>query len=116
MYHCKVMIVDDCWTSIGSANFDNRSFRLNDESNLNVYDADFAREQVGAFEHDQERSRPSLSKNGRIILGPKSSKTGPPASSARSSNVVAAALSYFSQLLVLFGATGTHFTGIGARS
>lgn len=57
MYHCKVMIVDDCWTSIGSANFDNRSFRLNDEANLNVYDADFAREQVGAFEHDQERSR-----------------------------------------------------------
>jgi cardiolipin synthase len=57
MYHCKVMIVDDCWTSIGSANFDNRSFRLNDEANLNVDDADFAREQVGEFEHDQERSR-----------------------------------------------------------
>ena len=57
MYHCKVMIVDDCWTSIGSTNFDNRSFRLNDEANLNVYDADFAREQIGAFEHDQERSR-----------------------------------------------------------
>ena len=43
MYHCKVMIVDDCWTSVGSTNFDNRSFRLNDEANLNVYDADFAR-------------------------------------------------------------------------
>jgi len=56
MYHCKVMIVDDCWTTIGSANFDNRSFRLNDEANLNVYDADFGREQVGAFEHDQKRS------------------------------------------------------------
>ena len=26
MYHCKVMIVDDCWTSVGSTNFDNRSF------------------------------------------------------------------------------------------
>ena len=57
LYHCKVMIVDDCWTSIGSANFDHRSFRLNDEANLNVDDADFAREQVGAFEHDQECSR-----------------------------------------------------------
>jgi len=57
MYHCKVMIVDDRWTSVGSANFDNRSFRLNDEANLNVYDADFAREQVGAFEHDKEQSR-----------------------------------------------------------
>src|SRR5512133_3458107 len=46
MYHCKVLIVDDRWTSVGSANFDNRSFRLNDEVNLNVYDADFAREQA----------------------------------------------------------------------
>jgi cardiolipin synthase len=44
-YHCKVMIVDDCCTSVGSANFDNRSFRLNDEANVNVNDADFAREQ-----------------------------------------------------------------------
>ncbi len=57
LYHCKVMIVDDCWASVGSANFDNRSFRLNDEANVNVYDADFAREQVRAFEHDLERSR-----------------------------------------------------------
>ena len=32
-YHCKYMIVDDCWVSAGSANFDNRSFRLNDEAN-----------------------------------------------------------------------------------
>ena len=47
MYHCKVMIVDDLWTSVGSTNFDNRSFRLNDEANLNVLDADFAREQAG---------------------------------------------------------------------
>jgi cardiolipin synthase len=57
MYHCKVMIVDELWTSVGSTNFDNRSFRLNDEANLNVYDADFAREQVGAFEEDKRRSR-----------------------------------------------------------
>jgi cardiolipin synthase len=57
LYHCKVMIMDDCWTSIGSVNFDNRSFRLNDEANLTVYDADFAREQVEAFQHDQENLR-----------------------------------------------------------
>jgi cardiolipin synthase len=57
MYHCKVMIVDDRWTSVGSANFDNRSFRLNDEANLNVYDADFAREQADVFERDKEQSR-----------------------------------------------------------
>ena len=56
MYHCKVLIVDDRWTSVGSANFDNRSFRLNDEANLNIYDAEFAREQADVFERDKEQS------------------------------------------------------------
>ena len=45
MYHAKVMMVDDYWTSVGSTNFDNRSFRLNDEANLNVFDEAFAEEQ-----------------------------------------------------------------------
>lgn len=57
MYHCKVMIVDDVWTSVGSTNFDDRSFRLNDEANLNIYDADFARQQVRVFEEDKAKSR-----------------------------------------------------------
>ena len=57
MYHCKVMIVDELWTSVGSTNFDNRSFRLNDEANLNIYDADFARGQVAVFEEDKAQSR-----------------------------------------------------------
>lgn len=56
MYHAKVTIIDDNWTSIGSANFDERSFRLNDEANLNVYDKAFTAEQVAIFEHDLERS------------------------------------------------------------
>ncbi|HEY6065956.1 MAG TPA: phospholipase D-like domain-containing protein [Thermoanaerobaculia bacterium] len=57
MYHCKVMVVDDLWVSVGSTNFDNRSFRLNDEANLNVYDADFAREQTDVFERDRAKAR-----------------------------------------------------------
>ncbi len=57
MYHCKVMVVDDCWTSVGSTNFDSRSFRLNDEANLNVLDRDFARGEVAQFGRDLERSR-----------------------------------------------------------
>jgi cardiolipin synthase A/B len=57
MFHCKVMVVDDLWVSVGSTNFDNRSFRLNDEANLNVLDTDFAREQVEIFEADRARSR-----------------------------------------------------------
>jgi cardiolipin synthase len=57
MYHCKVLVVDGLWTSVGSTNFDNRSFRLNDEANLNVLDAEFARRQIADFERDLARSR-----------------------------------------------------------
>jgi cardiolipin synthase len=57
MYHCKVMIVDDYWVSVGSTNFDNRSFRLNDEANLNIYDAEFAGRVTAVFEQDLRRSR-----------------------------------------------------------
>ena len=57
MYHSKLMIIDGMWTSVGSANFDNRSFRLNDEANLNVLDARFGAEQEVVFAADKERSR-----------------------------------------------------------
>jgi cardiolipin synthase len=57
MYHCKVMVIDDCWTSVGSTNFDNRSFRLNDEANLNILDRDFASEQAAVFEQDKAQAR-----------------------------------------------------------
>ncbi len=56
MYHCKVMIVDNLLVSVGSTNFDNRSFRLNDEANLNVYDTKFAERQTGIFESDLKNS------------------------------------------------------------
>jgi cardiolipin synthase len=57
MYHCKVMIVDGFMTSVGSTNFDVRSFELNDEANLNVYDEAFARRQQQVFEADLKQSR-----------------------------------------------------------
>ena len=57
MYHCKVMIVDGLMVSVGSTNFDNRSFRLNDEANLNIYDAAFAARQTEIFELDLRQSR-----------------------------------------------------------
>ncbi len=57
MFHCKVMVVDDLLVSVGSTNFDNRSFRLNDEATLNVYDTAFAREQTTIFVHDLGRAR-----------------------------------------------------------
>ncbi|HEX5803391.1 MAG TPA: phospholipase D-like domain-containing protein, partial [Azospira sp.] len=57
MYHCKVLIIDSLMVSVGSTNFDTRSFRLNDEANLNIYAADFARQQVDVFNADLLRSR-----------------------------------------------------------
>lgn len=57
MYHCKVLIIDSLMVSVGSTNFDTRSFRLNDEANLNIYAADFARQQVDVFNADLSRSR-----------------------------------------------------------
>jgi len=57
MYHCKQMVVDDLWVSLGSANFDNRSFRLNDETNLNILDARFASEQSMIFDQDLAKSK-----------------------------------------------------------
>ena len=57
MYHCKVMIVDGMMVSVGSTNFDNRSFSLNDEANLNIYDAKFASRQTRIFEDDLKKAR-----------------------------------------------------------
>jgi cardiolipin synthase len=56
-FHCKVMVVDGVWVSVGSTNFDTRSFSTNDEANLNVYDRRFAAEQLSIFEQDLKRSR-----------------------------------------------------------
>ena len=57
MFHCKVFVVDGLLVSVGSTNFDNRSFRLNDEANLNIYDANFAAEQTLQFEADLKAAR-----------------------------------------------------------
>jgi cardiolipin synthase len=57
MYHCKVLVADELLVSVGSTNFDDRSFRLNDEASLNIYDAKFARRQVEIFEQDLAQSR-----------------------------------------------------------
>ena len=56
LFHNKVFIVDDYFVSIGSTNLDERSFRLNDEANLNVFDTPFATDQVETFEKDKALS------------------------------------------------------------
>jgi cardiolipin synthase A/B len=62
MMHCKVMVIDGVWSSVGSANFDDRSFRLNDEANLNVFSAALAREQIGYIEADIRESKRMVSR------------------------------------------------------
>jgi len=57
MFHCKMLVVDGLLVSVGSTNFDMRSFRLNDEANLNVYDAQFAKDVTAVFERDLQRTR-----------------------------------------------------------
>jgi cardiolipin synthase len=57
MMHCKVLVIDGMWSSVGSANFDDRSFRLNDEANLNVFSEELAREQIELIDADIKQSR-----------------------------------------------------------
>jgi cardiolipin synthase len=55
MMHAKTMVVDGAWTTIGSSNFDDRSFRLNDEVNINIYNDDLAAQMEAMFHADLAR-------------------------------------------------------------
>ncbi len=57
MIHAKILVIDELWTVVGSTNFDNRSFGLNDEVNLAVRDATLARRMEADFAHDLADSR-----------------------------------------------------------
>src|SRR5690606_36624683 len=57
MFHNKVLIVDRELVSVGSTNFDLRSFRLNDEASLNIYDEGFAGRMTRVFEQDLAKSK-----------------------------------------------------------
>jgi cardiolipin synthase A/B len=52
LLHQKVMIVDGQWCAIGSSNFDDRSFEINDEITLGISDAGLARQLEEIFERD----------------------------------------------------------------
>ncbi|HVE52134.1 MAG TPA: phospholipase D-like domain-containing protein, partial [Ramlibacter sp.] len=58
MMHNKLLIVDGEMVSVGSTNFDIRSFQLNDEASLNVYDRAFAARMSAVFEADLKHTRP----------------------------------------------------------
>ena len=56
MLHTKLLIIDNEMVSVGSTNFDPRSFRLNDEANLNIYERTFAAQMTSVFEGDMKNS------------------------------------------------------------
>jgi cardiolipin synthase len=56
MLHAKSLVVDGCWSSVGTVNFDNRSFQLHDELSLCVWDSDFASLLSQQFAKDLDRS------------------------------------------------------------
>jgi cardiolipin synthase len=57
MFHNKMLIVDHEMVSVGSTNFDLRSFQLNDEASLNVYNHAFAERMTAVFEQDLKPTR-----------------------------------------------------------
>jgi cardiolipin synthase len=57
LLHQKVIAIDGVWSSIGSTNFDDRSFQLNDELNVGILDPDVAAELRRAFEEDLKHAK-----------------------------------------------------------
>jgi cardiolipin synthase len=57
LMHAKTMVVDSVWATVGSTNLDNRSFALNEEINLIVYDAAVAGQLEKAFQEDLKHSK-----------------------------------------------------------
>lgn len=57
LLHQKVIIIDGVWSSVGSTNFDDRSFQLNDEANIGLVDPQIAAQLESAFEADLRYAR-----------------------------------------------------------
>ena len=57
MIHKKALVVDECWSVVGSTNFDTRSFGLNDEVNLAALDTVTAKTLAEQFDIELSRSR-----------------------------------------------------------
>jgi cardiolipin synthase A/B len=57
LLHAKTMVIDSTWVTVGSTNLDRRSFELNEELNLVVYNAEVARKLERVFGADIEQSR-----------------------------------------------------------
>jgi cardiolipin synthase len=57
--HHKIVLVDEGYCTVGTANFDNRSFRLNFEITVAAADSDLARQIATMLERDFDHARPT---------------------------------------------------------
>jgi len=53
MMHHKIMIVDGLWSTVGTSNFDNRSFSHNEENNVSAVAEGLAQSLLESFERDR---------------------------------------------------------------
>jgi cardiolipin synthase len=80
MLHNKMLILDGQLVSVGSTNFDMRSFDLNDEASLNVYSSSFSTQMTAVMEADLQhataytlnmwKQRSWLQKLGELLVRP----------------------------------------------
>jgi len=57
LLHAKTMVIDGIWATVGSTNLDHRSFALNEELNVVVYDSDVAGRLEEVFQQDLANSK-----------------------------------------------------------
>ena len=67
MMHAKILIVDHAWSVVGSTNFDNRSFGLNDEVNVAILQRCSAAKLEADFRRTSPRAGRSRSRNGAVV-------------------------------------------------
>jgi hypothetical protein len=71
MLQAKTLVLDGAWASVGSVNFDNRSFQLHDEATLCVQSEELAAQLTASFEADlkvSERMRPGAGTTARCAI------------------------------------------------
>jgi cardiolipin synthase A/B len=57
MLHAKILLIDSKWSVLGSTNFDNRSFGINDEVNIAIRDERVNARLEEDFQHDLSESK-----------------------------------------------------------
>ncbi len=68
LVHAKLIIIDDHLTIAGSANFDDRSYFINDESNIHVLSSTLAKQLKAIFYNDLTHCKKMTPKDAKVKL------------------------------------------------